>query len=117
MAGLVAVSPYKNGPFDSRAKGVPEHAASRSRRRKRAKRPKRPGAAIEETGRGPLLLIALLHALYTPRCARADDGKNILDWVLGLCVPMLHVPLRFVRCASPGDGAYEPFVDTAPRFK
>ena len=33
MAGLVAVSPYKNGPFDSRAKGVAEHAASRSRRR------------------------------------------------------------------------------------
>jgi hypothetical protein len=30
---------------------------------------------------------------------------------------MLYVPLRFVRRASPGDGAYEPFVDTAPRFK
>ena len=28
MAGLVAVSPYKNGPFDSRAKGVAEHAAT-----------------------------------------------------------------------------------------
>ena len=28
MAGLVAVSPYKNGPFDSRAKGVAEHAAA-----------------------------------------------------------------------------------------
>ena len=26
MEGLVAVSPYKDGPFDSRAKGVAEHA-------------------------------------------------------------------------------------------
>ena len=28
MEGLVAVSPYKDGPFDSRAKGVAEHAAT-----------------------------------------------------------------------------------------
>jgi hypothetical protein len=28
MAGLVAVSPYKHGPFDSRAKGVAEHASA-----------------------------------------------------------------------------------------
>ena len=28
MAGLVAVSPYTNGPFDSRTKGVAEHAAT-----------------------------------------------------------------------------------------
>ena len=28
MEGLVAVSPYKDGPFDSRAKGVAEHAAN-----------------------------------------------------------------------------------------
>ncbi len=28
MAGLVAVGSYKNGPFDSRAKGVVEHAST-----------------------------------------------------------------------------------------
>jgi hypothetical protein len=28
MAGLVAVSPYKHGPFDSRAKGVAKHSSA-----------------------------------------------------------------------------------------
>ena len=28
IQGLVALSPYQNGPFDSRAKGVAEHASA-----------------------------------------------------------------------------------------